>query len=117
MSNTDVNRYPNNARRGVSFWMCGFLLGLLLLTPLHAEVHQPNGEYRTSSTDLRVKVLGGTVTVDRTWQAINVNKGQFRWYLNPAWADLDLEIDSTSGAIRSVSRGPSSRSRAMTCMC
>ena len=72
--------------------------------PLHAEVHQPNGEYRLSETDLRVKVLGGTVTVVRTWQAVNVNKGEYRWYFNPAWADLDLDIDSGSDAIRSVSR-------------
>ena len=41
----------------------------LSVAPARAEVHLPNGEYRTSHTDLRVKVLGGYVTVERTWCA------------------------------------------------
>lgn len=77
----------------------------LSVAPARAEVHLPNGEYRTSHTDLRVKVLGGYVTVARTWQAIDVNKGKYRWYLNPAWADLDLVLDDTNGeTIKSISR-------------
>jgi len=77
----------------------------LSVAPARAEVHLPNGEYRTSHTDLRVKVLGGYVTVERTWQAVNVNKGQYRWYLNPAWADLDLVLDDADGQIiKSIGR-------------
>jgi len=79
-------------------------MGALYATGVHAEVHLPNGEYRTSHTDLRVKVLGGYVTVERTWQAVNVNKGQYRWYLNPAWADLDVVLEDGNGEIKSIGR-------------
>ena len=76
--------------RSVTLW-----LGLAFAVPAHAEVHLPNGEYRTSMTDLKVKVRSGYITVDRTWQAKNINRGQFQWYISPAWADLDLELDGT----------------------
>ncbi len=76
---------------------------LMAASSAHAEVRLPNGEYRARAVDLKVKVLGGWVTVDRTWQAVNLNKGQFRWYVNPAWADLDLELDG-GATIRSISR-------------
>lgn len=51
-----------------------------------------------------VKSVSGTVTVERTWQAVKLNKGQFRWYWNPAWADLDLVLDSVDGSIKSIDR-------------
>lgn len=87
-------------------WLAICLGGCLALVApaLQAEVRLPNGEYRASSTDLRVKVLGGEVAVERTWQAVNLNKGQYRWYLNPAWADLELEYDATTGELRSIGR-------------
>src|SRR5687768_5124242 len=73
-------------------------------TTARAEVHLPNGEYRTTVTDLRVKALGGHVSIERTWRARKLNKGEYRWYFNPAWADLELEIDSEDGSIRSITR-------------
>jgi len=79
-------------------------LAMGLATFARAEVHLPNGEYRTSATDLKVKVLGGYVAIERTWQAKNINKGEYAWYFNPAWADLDLEIDSSDHSIRSIGR-------------
>jgi len=42
------------------------------------QIRWPNGEYRESHTDLRVKILGGHLNITRTWQ-------QGRWWLNPAW--------------------------------
>lgn len=82
------------------------LLALVIAFPAHAEVRLPNGEYRTSAIDLRVKVLGGYVTVKRSWQAVNINKGQYRWYMNPAWADLVIEYDTgaANGGIKSITR-------------
>ncbi|MBB6579454.1 hypothetical protein HNP33_003567 [Comamonas odontotermitis] len=38
-----------------------------------------NGEYQETNKDLSVKVLGGTLTIARSWS-------QGRWWLNPAWA-------------------------------
>ena len=45
-----------------------------------------NGEYQESHTDLSVKVLGGSVDIARSWS-------QGRWWLNPAWAPLNFELD------------------------
>jgi hypothetical protein len=55
---------------------------------LHAapRVSLPNGELKDSNTDLRVKVLGGSVSIERTWM-------NGRWYLNPAWASLKFKRD------------------------
>ncbi|MCB1560851.1 MAG: hypothetical protein KDI75_07130, partial [Xanthomonadales bacterium] len=64
-----------------------FLL-LFFAVPAFAGVHMPTGEYRESVTDLEVKVLGGLVAIERTWQADDLNKGQYRWHPNPAWDDL-----------------------------
>lgn len=79
-------------------------VALLMAGFAHASVHLPNGEYRESVDDIKVKVLGGFVTVSRTWQADNLNKGQFRWYLNPAWADLAFEVDVVDGAPTKITR-------------
>jgi hypothetical protein len=45
-------------------------------TPAGAEVLLPNGEYTETNQDLSVKVLGGYVTIARTWT-------NGRWYINP----------------------------------
>jgi hypothetical protein len=45
-----------------------------------------NGEYQESHTDLSVKVLGGPLEIQRTWS-------QGRWWLSPAWAPLNFELD------------------------
>ena len=73
-----------------------FLL-LLITVPAFAGVHMPTGEYRASVTDLEVKVMGGLVSIERTWQADDLNKGQYRWHPNPAWADLEFELDVIDG--------------------
>lgn len=45
-----------------------------------------NGEYQESHIDLSVKALGGSVDIARSWS-------QGRWWLNPAWAPLNFELD------------------------
>ncbi len=65
-----------------------------------AEVRLPNGEYTESTDDLKVKVLGGFVTVARSWT-------NGRWYINPAWADLKLTIDSLDGSVSALDRAGS----------
>ncbi|MCB1045402.1 MAG: hypothetical protein KDC35_20840, partial [Acidobacteria bacterium] len=60
-----------------------FLL-LLITVPAFAGVHMPTGEYRASVTDLEVKVMGGLVSIERTWQADDLNRGASRWHPNPA---------------------------------
>ena len=81
--------------------VCGLALfgavpGLRALA--HAEVLLPNGEYTTSSEDLRVKVLGGYVTINRTW-------ANSQWYVNPAWADLKFTYDNLDGSVKAIDRG------------
>jgi len=41
------------------------------------QIHWPNGEYRESHMDLRIKILGGYLDITRSWR-------QGRWWLNPA---------------------------------
>ena len=84
----------------------------LLANVSYADVKLPNGEYRETVTDLRVKVLGGYVAVERTWLAENLNKGKYRWYVNPAWADLSFEYDDLDGSVKSVRRADSKFERA-----
>ena len=49
--------------------------------PITQSVRLPNQEYSESREDIKVKVLGGYVRINRSWVA-------GRWYLNPAWANL-----------------------------
>ena len=93
----------------LAFAMLFFAIGL---APAQAEVKLPNGEYRETATDLRVKVLGGYVAVERTWIAEQLNKGKYRWYINPAWADLSFEYDDLDGSVKSVRRADSKFERA-----
>ena len=53
-----------------------------------------------STDDLKVKVLGGFVTVARSWT-------NGRWYINPAWADLKLTFDSLDGSVSALDRAGS----------
>lgn len=76
-----------------------------------ANVKLPNGEYRTTVEDIKVRVPGGYVAVERTWQAENVNKGEYRWYVNPAWADLRFEYDPIDGSVKTVVRADSTFER------
>src|SRR2546427_13173404 len=68
---------------------------------LHASeypyIKWPNGEYREVNTDLQVKVLGGSIDIARTWTL-------GRWWLNPAWAPLDFELDPLGRDAKTIQR-------------
>ena len=61
------------------------LLALLSCLPAvsRADVRLPDGQYFEQVEDLRVKVIGGHVSVSRTWMGN-------QWFFNPAWAPLLL---------------------------
>ena len=56
-----------------------------------------NGEYQETNKDLSVKVLGGSLDISRSWS-------QGRWWLNPAWAPLNFEIDPLGQDIKVIDR-------------
>lgn len=72
-------------------------IGWFFALSAHAAVTLPNGEFTFSAEDMRVKVLGGAVTVKRTW-----SNGQ--WYVNPAWADLKFTLDGADGGVSVIDR-------------
>jgi len=84
-----------------------FVAMLMSIGSAQALVKQPNGEYQDATDDLSVKVLGGYAMVSRTWQADDQNKGVFRWYFNPNWADLDFTYDSIDGSVKQITRSGS----------
>ena len=85
------------------------MLALLLAyqTPATAAptISQPNGIVHESAEDLRVKVLGGWVTIARTWSVENVATGGGKWISNPAWADLQFTYDSLDGSVKGKEKG------------
>ncbi|MEG2466818.1 MAG: RHS repeat-associated core domain-containing protein [Comamonas sp.] len=56
-----------------------------------------NGEYQEANKDLRVKVLGGNLDIARSWS-------QGRWWLNPAWAPLNFELDPLGTDVKVIER-------------
>ena len=56
-----------------------------------------NGEYQESHTDMSVKVLGARVDIARSWS-------QGRWWLNPAWAPLNFELDPLGRDAKTIER-------------
>jgi YD repeat-containing protein len=79
----------------------GVLCALInVVIPLHAaRVSLPNGELIEQQQDLRVKVLGGAVSLERTWT-------NGRWYFNPAWTNLKFKRD-VEAAVEYVDRAGS----------
>lgn len=63
----------------------------------NASVRLPNAEYTENTIDMRVKVLGGEVKLNRTWE-------NGRWYLNPAWAELRFVLDPLDNSVKTIDR-------------
>lgn len=83
--------------------LAGFLLALCAPFLAHAsgQVTGPNGEYKESHADLSVRVIGGAVTLERSWL-------NGRWYFNPAWADLRFTYDALlDGSVKTIDRAGS----------
>ncbi|MCO6526171.1 RHS repeat-associated core domain-containing protein [Snodgrassella sp.] len=72
---------------------------LLVVLPqmVYAKVRLPNTEYTENNIDMRVKVLGGEVKLNRTWE-------NGRWYLNPAWAELRFVLDPLDSSVKTIDR-------------
>ena len=92
-----------HSKLSIALFLITSLLAAAIL-PAQAEVRLPSGEYRTSATDLRVKVLGGSIAIERTWQTVNINKRQFRWFGITPWDDLTFKYEGCEGSGCSVLR-------------
>lgn len=62
-----------------------------------SNVTLPNLEYRENTFDLRVKVLGGEVKLNRTWM-------NGRWSINPAWDNLRFVLDPLDSSVKIIDR-------------
>lgn len=62
----------------------------------NATIKLPDTQYVENTVDLRVKVLGGEVKLNRTWT-------NGRWYINPAWVTLRFVTDPL-GNITAIDR-------------
>ena len=83
------------------------VIACTLLSPVSssaATVKQPNGTLVESVEDLRIKVLGGSVAISRSWSVEDVATTGGKWYFNPAWADLKFTYDSLDGSVKSLRR-------------
>ena len=82
--------------RTLKYLAVGLLL--LLAAPAQAGVQLATGRYQAVVEDLRVKVLGGYVVVERAWY-------DDRWHLNRRWTRLEFTYDDLDGSIKTVRRG------------
>ncbi|MGE9657748.1 cytidine deaminase-like fold-containing protein [Snodgrassella alvi] len=73
------------------------MLIMIMSQTIYASVRLPNTEYTESTTDMSVKVLGGSVRLNRTWE-------NGRWYLNPAWAELHFKLDPLDSSVKTIDR-------------
>ena len=97
---------PNTASALVFAVLFSLAMFFAYQAPVFAapSISQPNGIVHESAEDLRVKVLGGWVSIARTWAVENVATGGGKWYFNAAWADLQFTYDSLDGSVKSINR-------------
>jgi RHS repeat-associated protein len=76
------------------------LLCLLLAHTVAAQVTLPNGTYSESVEDLRVKVLGGHLVIDRQYL-------DGRWQIAPRWNSLKFTYDPLDSSVTSIDRNGS----------
>ena len=89
--------------RGVELYTCvAILLTLFAVAlPAHAASIAPSVPpvvYAEPQEDLRVKVPGGSVVIQRTFAA-------GKWHPNYNWANLQFTYDSFDGSVKTISRG------------
>lgn len=76
------------------------LLASLLLSfssSVGADLSPPNLEYREETIDLKVKVLGGYVSIKRT-------RENWEWDINRQWKGIAFTFDSLDGSIKTITR-------------
>lgn len=104
-----------SAQQSIWHRLAGAALLLLLAVagPASAEhlVQKPNGDLVESAEDIRVKVRGGHLVVTRTWTTADVTSGDYRWHINPLWADLEFSYDPLDGSVSQVVRAGSTFER------
>lgn len=77
-----------------------FLLASLLLAVsgyARADLSPPNLEYREDTVDLKVKVMGGFVTIKRT-------RENWEWDINRHWKGISFTLDNIDGSIKTITR-------------
>ena len=109
-----TNNRPRNSLKEWLFRVISYILMLVMALPQmayarisgndekisgisHASVRLPNTEYTENTVDMRVKVVGGEVKLNRTWE-------NGRWYLNPAWAELRFVLDPLDSSVKTIDR-------------
>ena len=78
-----------------------FLTLFAVTVPAHAVSIAPTVPpvvYTESYEDLRVKVLGGSIVIQRTF-------AEGKWAPNYNWANLDFTFDSFDGSVKTITRG------------
>ncbi|MFO1434557.1 MAG: RHS repeat-associated core domain-containing protein [Candidatus Competibacteraceae bacterium] len=80
---------------------------VLFSATVSAEVQLSTGKYHETVEDLRVKVLGGFVILDRTWY-------DGRWQFNRRWNPLMLRYDALDGSLKAIERNGDSYTKADT---
>jgi len=84
-----------NHNRTICSLIFFFLLSAVQVA--YGDVLMTSGQYHETTEDMRVKVLGGYVTLERTWY-----EGQ--WHLNRAWNPLKFHPDVLDGSVKSIER-------------
>jgi RHS repeat-associated protein len=100
-----LRRYWTNRGRWKGAPMRKYLLSLLflILGASWSQFSLAAGEaviYLEPTPDLEVKVLGGKITIQRTF-------AENKWHANYNWAPLKVTFDNFDGSVKSVSRGKS----------
>ena len=90
---------PRALLQALLLWACLLAIPPATAQPVSQSIRLPNQEYTESREDIKVKVLGGHVRINRSWIA-------GRWYLNPAWANLKF-IPDPMGGVLAVDRAAS----------
>ena len=96
-------RHRNDCQLGRAFKLV--TIALLLALPWSGTAAAPfvgapehtSGDYVETTVDIRVKVMGGDVAIERTWR-------DGAWHLNRHWAPLAILRDAADGSITSIER-------------
>ncbi len=87
----------NKVKNFINKFMIIVAVILAAVSPSHSDVQLPDGKYYLDIDDLKVKVLGGYVSVKRTWY-------EKQWHFNRAWNNLSIEYSSLDSSVKSIDR-------------
>lgn len=105
MMSTVQSNHPMKQLERKYIYLSIFTICLFFIySTVYAAVRLPSGGYQERVVDMEVKIPGGQVSVTHAWEVDNVNRGSFRWYINPTWTDLRLVYDSLDGSVKEIYR-------------